>query len=84
MQEILKSGIYCIENTKSNKKYIGQSVNIEDRWRRHIGELNNGIHHNSHLQNAWNKYSEDCFNFYVLEYCDISELDEKERYYIGL
>ena len=84
MQKILKSGIYCIENTKSNKKYIGQSVNIEDRWRRHISELNNGTHHNSHLQNVWNKYGEDYFKFYVLEYCDVSDLDEKERYYIGL
>ena len=84
MQKILKSGIYCIENTKSNKKYIGQSVNIEDRWRKHISELNNKTHHNDHLQNAWNKYGEDCFKFYVLEYCDISDLDEKERYYIGL
>lgn len=84
MQKILKSGIYCIENTKSNKKYIGQSVNIEDRWRRHISELNNRTHHNSHLQNAWDKYGKDCFKFYVLEYCDVSDLDEKERYYIGI
>lgn len=84
MQDEVRSGIYCIENTVSNKKYIGQSVNIEDRWRRHITELRNGKHHNSHLQNTWNKYGENSFKFYILEYCDIDELDEKERYYIKL
>lgn len=82
MQNTKKSGIYCIENTKSNKKYIGQSVNIEDRWRQHISELNKGIHYNSYLQNAWNKYGSECFDFYILEYCNNDELDEKECYYI--
>ena len=36
----IKSGIYYIENLINNKKYIGQSNNIKDRWRRHISELN--------------------------------------------
>lgn len=82
MQEDIKSGIYCIENTINNKKYIGQSVNIKDRWRRHKSELKNNIHDNDYLQKAWNKYGEDCFDFYTLEYCNIDDLNEREKYYI--
>ena len=51
MSNILRqSGIYCIENLISGKKYIGQSVNIQNRWNHHICELNKGIHYNDHLQ----------------------------------
>lgn len=84
MHDKLKSGIYCIENINNNKKYIGQSVDVQDRWRRHKSELEHSVHHNSYLQNSWNKYGEDIFCFYVLEYCEIEQLDEKEIYYIDL
>lgn len=80
----IKSGIYCIENINTNKKYIGQSVNIQDRWRKHKSELNHSNHDNDYLQNAWNKYGETNFKFYVLEYCNINDLNDKERYYIDL
>ena len=82
MQNEIKAGIYCIENITTNKKYIGQSIDINDRWRRHIGELNHNLHHNDYLQKAWNKYGEDDFKFYILEYCEENDLDEKEIYYI--
>lgn len=83
MDDMNISGIYCIENMITNKKYIGQSVNIEDRWRRHKGELNNDSHCNDYLQKAWNKYGENNFNFYTLEHCSIDQLDEREIYYIN-
>lgn len=75
-------GIYCIENTCNNKKYIGQSVDINNRWRQHKNELNQGIHFNDYLQKSWNKYGENSFLFYVLEECDELELNNKERFYI--
>ena len=28
-------GIYKITNTKNEKSYIGQSTNIEERWKQH-------------------------------------------------
>ena len=75
-------GIYCIENLTTEKKYIGQSHNIYNRWGKHQSELNNNIHDNDYLQKAWNKYGEDDFIFYILEKCDESMLDERERFYI--
>ena len=76
------SGIYCIENTITNQKYIGQSINIKYRWRKHRSALNTNKHDNAYLQNSWNKYGQDNFKFYVLEMCDIDQLNEREIYYI--
>lgn len=76
------SGIYCIENVVNNKKYIGQTYSIKSRINQHYYELRNNSHHNSHLQSAWNKYGEDNFTYYVLEYCNLDLLNEKEKYWI--
>lgn len=77
------SGIYAIKNLINNKLYIGQSSNINVRWTHHKIDLNNNIHHNKHLQNAWNKYHEENFDFYVIEECVESKLDEREKYWIN-
>ena len=36
------------------------------------------------MQKSWNKYGADNFRFYVLEYCDVCQLDNLEVYYIDL
>lgn len=82
MQKKKISGIYCIENISTNKKYIGQSISITERWQKHKYELNHSIHDNDYLQKAWNKYGESDFRFYILKYCEADELDKFEKYYI--
>ncbi len=75
-------GIYAICNLKNKKYYIGQSRNITKRHAEHIRDLNNGKHHNIHLQRAWAQYGEESFVFDILEYCNLEDLDEREKYWI--
>lgn len=81
MTEII-SGIYMITNKINNKKYIGQSSNIYQRWTHHKSDLNNNRHHNCHLQSSWNKYGKDNFDFTILEECEENKLDIREQYWI--
>ena len=63
-----KSGIYKIINLSNNKIYVGSAINIRTRWNSHRSLLNNNKHDNNHLQNAWNRYSENNFRFEIIEY----------------
>lgn len=71
------AGIYCITNTLNGHKYIGSAVNIARRWSGHKSKLNKNIHHSRHLQNAWNKYGEQCFVFETVLLCNV----ESRLYY---
>lgn len=71
-----------IRNIINDKKYIGQSTNVKDRLKRHKTNLENNNHNNKYLQRSWNKYGSDNFEFVIIEICNTSLLDERERYWI--
>lgn len=76
------SGIYGIRNKENNMIYVGLSINIHNRWIEHRYRLKTQIHSNTKLQNAWNKYGEDAFEFFVIERCSEEEIYEREKYWI--
>lgn len=75
-------GIYMIQNLVNGKMYIGQAVDIEDRWGRHKRELRGNYHINKHLQRSWNRYREENFEFSILLECEESQLNTFEEYCI--
>jgi len=77
-----KSGVYIILNEVSNKFYIGSSNDLKKRKIFHFTQLRNNNHFNHHLQNAWNKYGEFNFKFYLLEECAENILEKREEFYI--
>lgn len=44
------TGVYKITNIINNKVYIGESLDIYERWKSHKEDLKNGNHHSYKLQ----------------------------------
>jgi group I intron endonuclease len=72
-------GIYKITNP-NGKVYIGQSVDIEKRWKHHKWAFE-GDKYQYHLYNSFKKYGFDDHRFEIIEECEEAELNTKERYY---
>lgn len=60
-------GIYAIRNRKNKKLYIGESLDIGERWRTHLKHLSENAHHSYLLQQDWNEFGCDAFSFHILE-----------------
>jgi hypothetical protein len=75
-----KCGIYRISCNEHS--YIGSSINIYYRLKRHISDLLKNKHANKYMQNAFNKYGKDSFNFEVIEECSKTVLINTEAAYI--
>ena len=73
-------GIYKIISP-SNKVYIGQSIDIERRFR-HYKRLS--CKDQVKIYNSFLKYGVNAHIFEVLELCDTKDLNNRERYYQDL
>lgn len=78
-------GIYKITNLVNQHSYIGQSKDIETRWKRHKRTANNknDKSYNYPLYKAIRKYGENNFSYEILEECSIEQLNEREIYWIN-
>ncbi len=72
-------GIYKI-TSPSNKIYIGQSVNIEDRWKKYQ-KYPESIKNQTKLYNSIIKYGSKNHIFEIIEECEESKLLERETYW---
>jgi group I intron endonuclease len=78
------SAVYQIRNVVNGKVYVGQTVNLTDRWALHRRELNKGIHHCFRLQRAWVKHGEIAFVFEIIEAVEPNKkaLDAREQVHL--
>ena len=78
-------GIYKITNINNKMCYIGQARNIKERLREHMKHgLGIDCPSNNKLYELMKKDGLEAFTFEVLEECDPSLLNEKEKFYIDL
>lgn len=77
-----KTGIYKITNIENGMAYVGQAVNISDRWRQHIKRgIGADIPTQNKLYPAMKQFGPESFTFEILEECSRNELDLKEDYW---
>ena len=76
----MSCGIYLITCKSNNKKYVGSSSNINQRWISHKSRLKNNKH-TPILQNIYNKYGLCSLEFSILEECEINIIVEREQYW---
>lgn len=79
-----KQGIYEIVNDATGERYIGQSTNLESRFRNHKRNLYLGRHSNPQLQRAWDQCAgRSNLRFSILEIVeDEEDLTSRERHYV--
>ena len=77
------TGVYKITELESGKVYVGQAVDVAERWRQHIKR---GLGAEPVTQNklypAMHKLGPENFTFELIEDCPREELNERERYWI--
>lgn len=75
-------GIYKITNLKDGKIYIGQAVNIKDRWKQHIKKgMGAEAPGTNKLYAAMLKEGVENFSFEIAEKCDSEVLTEREKFW---
>ena len=61
------AAVYKIENTKTGQTYIGQTTAYKKRWGQHRYFLRLNKHQNHKLQEDYNKYGLDSFEFKIIK-----------------
>ena len=83
----MEAGVYLITNNVNGKCYVGSSINLHSRRLKHFNDLLKNKHVNRHLQNSYNKYGKEAFEFKIIEILEITEdikdrLLEREQFWI--
>jgi len=76
------SGVYQIRNTTNGKVYLGGTVHLRRRFRKHCRDLQRGDHHSIRLQRAWWKYGGDAFVFEILVLVPRKDVQKTEQLWL--
>jgi group I intron endonuclease len=78
------SGIYKIVNKINGKYYVGSTDDIQRRKYHHWIDLIKNKHSNNKLQNAWNKYGENNFQFLIVKETPVYQLLVEEQQWLNM
>lgn len=74
-----KIGVYCIENIKTKKKYIGSTTaSFKNRWQTY----KNGGWYNKKLNNSIGKYGIENFTFEIVKIVEKHNVRKMEEFFI--
>lgn len=73
----MTSGIYTIKNKINGHIYVGQSIDIETRWKQHVSDLKKDRHHCKPLQKEFGNFGIDSFEFSIV--CELLPDSENLR-----
>lgn len=77
-----RTGVYKLTNLSNHMVYIGQAVNIGERWKQHIKcAIGADNAPNNKLYPAMRAIGPENFTFELLEECDNEDLDTREQYW---
>lgn len=78
------SGVYKITCVENGKQYFGATTDFRRRYREHAYSLSRGSHRNPYLQQDFDAYGQDAFEFSVLVVTDDpADRDRLEADYIA-
>jgi Family of unknown function (DUF6150) len=69
-------GVYQVRNTVNGKLLVGASVDLPSILNRHRADLRMGGHRNHELQNDWNEFGAEAFEFEILDTLTPPELPD--------
>lgn len=77
-------GIYLITNIDTGEHYVGQSIDILNRWRSHRADMRTGGGCGENLREAFRRFEASAFRFSIIQLCDPCDLDRLEHEWICL
>lgn len=77
------SCVYQIKCLINNRIYIGSTTDVNSRFSNHRNTLKRNKHRNKYLQEDYDNYGEENFEFTIIEVVsDSSKLTEREQWYL--
>lgn len=81
---ILMAIVYCIENVKNGKKYVGVTTKtLKERWKIHCSDMKRKEAKERKLYSDMNRYGKDAFEIKELEETSDETRFGREKYWVG-
>ena len=80
IEELAKTGIYCITQKSTGRRYIGSTAEgFYRRWKRHLNLLKRVKHHSLFFQRAWDNSDFNDFVFEIIEFYEVLNGENNQR-----